>query len=308
MADKGLVARQTLSHALGLDKEVAEKRYGELRPAFGHEWLGKFADDTEEAIPATAGLLDAIFGQAKVRENHSPAWWGDAQSGRPRPHRGYSADPSIAKAKSEAIREEQEAKAAAAAAAAAAAEEKRRQKEEDAMNAQQVKELNFAIAETQKRRLGFFGRPVQKCRLSKMRKECERKSHEHQAAMFAHLLSDAEEELHLQESINKDERNKKNKAASAAAAYRAEERGARVAAEGLKPLGVQLKSAWLQAKEAEANYRLKAEEQETIARKAKLAEEHAYELIQQAICQRERRLLPSAALPVCLICVQMDQV
>ena len=259
------------------------QRYGDLRPAWGHEWLGKLADDTEEALPASAGLLDAVFGKAKVRQNHAPAWWGDATSGRPRPYKGFSVDPSIAEAKSEAIRAEQEAKAAGEAAAAAAAEEKRRQKEEDAMNAQQVKELNFAIAETQKRRLGFFGRPVQKCRLSKMRKESERKSHEHQAAMFAHLLSDAEEELHLRETINKDERNKKNKAASAAAAYRAEERGARIAAEGLKPLGAQLKSAYLQAKKAEEDYRLKAEEQEAIARKAKLAEEEAYEWMQQAI-------------------------
>ena len=37
-----------------------------------------------------------------------------------------------------------------------------------------MKELTFAIAETQKRRLGFFGRPVQKCRLGKIRKEIER--------------------------------------------------------------------------------------------------------------------------------------
>ena len=278
MVDKALVARQTLASSLGLDGEHVEKRYGVLRPAGGNEWLAKLADDIEEAVPAAAGVLDFALGAKPRAEAHGAEWWGAV---RPRPHRGKSADPSVADARTKKVLAEQAAAAATAAAGKAAAAAAAAASEEASTNEQQMKELAFATAETQKRRLGFFGRPVQKCRLSKMRKELERKSHERQAAMFAHLLSDAEAELDLQTGINKDSKAAKTKAAAVAAGHRAEETGARAAAAGLKPMGAALKGAMLQALAAADEFKKKAEEQEAIARKAKIAEEAAFELMQR---------------------------
>ena len=277
MVDKSIVARQHVSSSLGLDGEHVEKRYGVLRPV--DSWLGKFLEDVEEAVPQAAGVLDVFFGAKPEQEIHTAQWWAE---GRPRPHRGKSADPSIAAAKTAKVRDAQAAAAAKSASASAAASAAAAAAEAKAENQQQMKELTFAIAETQKRRLGFFGRPVQKCRLGKIRKEIERQSHQHQCSMFAHLQSDAEAELDLQTSINKAQRDAKNKAAANAAAYRAEERGARVAAAGFKPLGAQLKDAMLKALEAAENYEQKAEQEEAKARKAKKLEEKAYELMQQA--------------------------
>ena len=278
MADDALIARQTLAQSLGLDKEVVDKRYGVLRPAWNQEWLGKLADDAEEAVPALGGMLDAIWGQKPKQECHEPVWWGHE---RPRPHRGKSADPAAAEAASNKVKAQMAAEAQKSAGAAEAAAEANDEAAEDKKNLQEKKEANFAVVETQKRRLSFFGRPVQKFRLAKLAQEMTRKAHEHQAALWAHVLSDAETERKLHEGIEKGEIVKKNKAASSAAAYRAEERGARAAAAGFKPMGAQLKSAMKQAMEAEAKYRRLAEVQEDISRRAKLAQEVAHEFVQR---------------------------
>ena len=271
-------ARQSLAHTFGLDKEVVEKRYGALRGAWGQEWLGKLADDVEEAVPQFSGLFDALWGSTPKAESHDPVWWGVQ---RPRPHRGKSADPSVAEKIAKAEKAKQAAEAAASAAASAAAAEAAEEAAADKRAEQAVQELDFATMETQKRRLSFFGRPAHKFRINKMKKEIERKAHENQAVMWAHLLSDAQTEYDYREEINKDSRRKKEKAVSAAASYRAEERGARAAVAGLKPWGDQMKKAMLDAKAAEDRYRSLAEEQEQIARAERQAEDQAFELMQR---------------------------
>jgi hypothetical protein len=267
-----------LAHSFGLDKEAEQKRYPALRPAWGHEWLAKVADDVEESVPALSGLFNAVWGEKPKVENHEPTWWAEH---RPRPHRGKSADPREAEKKTKAIQAQQAAEAAAAAGAAAAAEEAAAEAAGDKQAEQAVKELDFATAETQKRRLSFFGRPAHKFRLNQLQSEIERKSHENQAVLWAHLWSDANSEYEMQEEINQTERRKKETAASSAASYRAEETGARAAVAGLKPLGAALKSAMRDAQAAAERYRELAEEQEALARKAKIAEDLSFELMQR---------------------------
>lgn len=277
----GRYARQTLAHSFGLDKEQVEKRYPALRPAWGQEWLAKVADDVEEGVPALSGLFDAIWGSKPKIENHGPEWWAER---RPRPHRGESANPQDAAAET---KKEMDKRAAQAAKKAAADEQKAEKEAEEAADRQaeqDVKELDFATMETQKRRLSFFGRPAHKFRLNKVATEIERKSHENQAVMWAHLWSDANTEYEMQQEINQTERRKKERAASSAASYRAEETGARAAVAGLKPWGTQLKSAMRDAQAAENKYRELAEEQEALARRAKIAEDHAFELMQRVSC------------------------
>ncbi len=117
----GRYARQALAHSFGLDKEVVEKRYPALRPAWGQEWLAKVADDVEEGVPALSGLFDAIWGSKPKIENHGAEWWAKH---RPRPHRGESADPRVAAAKTKKELDERAAEAAKAASAAEAKAEK----------------------------------------------------------------------------------------------------------------------------------------------------------------------------------------
>ena len=95
-------------------------------------------------------------------------------------------------------------------------------------------------------------------------------------------MSDAQEEYDIREKMYKEEKHKKNEAASAAASWRAQEKGAAAVAKGLS-IGAALKAGMLAAKAAEKKYRENAEEQEKISRKAKVAEEAAYELMQQVM-------------------------
>ena len=114
--------------------------------------------------------------------------------------RGATADPSVpakVRAEHEAAlkRAAKEGKDAAMIAAKAA--------EDMAAEEQAERQAIFehaAEAETQLRRLSFFGRPVQKFRVIMRERQTERQEREHQAAMFAHLREDAQTEYKLQAS------------------------------------------------------------------------------------------------------------
>jgi len=269
------VSRQLLAEQFGLDGEKVEKRYAALRPAFGLDALAKWADDLEEALPASESALDFVFGKKPKTESHDVIWW---QAERPRPHRGPTADPTIpAKARMEYDAEEKRMAKLGADKAEIALTMATDKKEAEEGEAAAEWEHNSTV-EAQMRRLSFFGRPAQKYRLVMRERQTERQEREHQAAMFAHLKNDAESEFNLQEKKNKAGRASMNKAASSAAGYRAEERGARQAVVGLN-ISPALEDAKIAAEVAAEKYKEKAEVDEAIARKGKLEMEKASEIM-----------------------------
>jgi hypothetical protein len=190
------LARQTLNESLQLDKESVDKRYGPLRPGpewlRNQEWLVKFADDSEDLLrekdkpnedsTLLTGVWDFLLGKKPdPLPKHTPAEWAVA---RPRPHRGKSADPSVAEKKSSEDRKKRDQEEAAASGAAKAAKAAEEEKQQDAAALLDMQNLDFAASQTQQRRLGFFGRPAQKLRIAMMGMELVRRAHEHQAEMW----------------------------------------------------------------------------------------------------------------------------
>jgi hypothetical protein len=96
--------------------------------------------------------------------------------------------------------------------------------------------------------------------------------------IFKHLESDCRTEIEVQEENVKRERHKKNKAASLAANFRAQETGARAAEVGLKLCGKALEDAKIAAQQAAEEYAEKAREQVLVCLCA-----HVHSLISQTL-------------------------
>lgn len=292
-----MMNRQIVARQLGLDQEKEVKRQGPLREAWGLKPLAHFAEYMDETVPDSTPLMDWMFGEKPVQENHDEEWW---RKQRPRPLRGETADPSIPAAE----RAEFEAKRLQKLMEEADAKEAEEMRQKDAAEEKAAKESadseKLATEDAKKRRLAFFGRPAQKFTLKKRAAQLDRNKWEHQAAMFAHLQLDAQTEHNFQEKAHKNARKLKDKAAGAAANFRAEEKGARVAAKSLGLGGKQLADAKKSAEEAAMKYAEQAVEQEEEARRQKIAEEEALKAMKREaekvrVCQGQIKFLKGEA-------------
>eukprot|EP00286_Rhodomonas_abbreviata_P024463 CAMPEP_0181293012 /NCGR_PEP_ID=MMETSP1101-20121128/2827_1 /TAXON_ID=46948 /ORGANISM="Rhodomonas abbreviata, Strain Caron Lab Isolate" /LENGTH=739 /DNA_ID=CAMNT_0023397549 /DNA_START=178 /DNA_END=2394 /DNA_ORIENTATION=- len=292
-----IMNRQLVEAQFGWDEIEEEKHHGPMREAFGVESLAKFAEYMDDALPASTPLMDWMFGEKKVLRGHEKQWW---QRERPRPHRGETADPRIPGKERREYEKKKKELERIAADKEEAEELLRKEKEEELRNKEEAAFEALATDEALKRRQSFFGRPAQKFALKKRQSQLERNEYEHQAATFAHLGTDAEIECKRNQELEREERSKKQKAASLAATYRAEEKGARAAAKGLGVGGRQLSEAKKKALDAEAEYAQKAREEEEKARRARENEERAAEIVKREeekmrICTAQIKFLKAQA-------------